>query len=176
MCALRLLCPIRASGLEKNESNKFPWFNIDPDLYQVQGGRWDTIYSIPVPGKGMENLRDGYPRYGYWTASPLKSANGGQGGTFGLGITEDGINWKALPAPKMEPEAIGAELGAVEYVKPGVYVAMLGYGWPRTMLAYTSSTPTGPFTRNAKNVNFLNGSCYCECPVPGWPACAREPP
>jgi len=117
------------NGLEKNESNTFPWFNIDPDLYQVQGGRWDTIYSIPVPGKGTENPRDGYPRYGYWTASPLKSVNGGQGGTFGLGITEDGVNWKALPAPKMEPEAIGAELGAVEHVKPGVYVAMLGYGW-----------------------------------------------
>jgi hypothetical protein len=28
------------------------------------------------------------------------------------------------------------------------------------MLAYTGPSPLGPFTRNAKNVNFLNGSCY----------------
>ena len=27
-------------------------------------------------------------------------------------------------------QTTGAELGAVEYVKPGVYVAMLGYGTP----------------------------------------------
>ena len=144
-----------SNGLELGQPNKYPWFNIDPSLYQVKGGRWDTIYSIPVPGAGQENLRDGYPRYGYWTASPL---NGN--GTFGLGITSDGFNWRALPSPEMLPKPIGAELGAVEFVRPGVYVAMLGYGWPRTMLVYTGPTPTGPFTRSPKNVNFLNGSCY----------------
>ena len=147
-----------SNGLEKNESNKFPWFDIDPSLYKVKGGRWDTIYSIPVPGPGQENLRDGYPRYGYWTASP--SVNGTVTGTFGLGKTSDGFTWEALPSPKMLPEPIGAELGAVEYVREGVYVAMLGYGWPRTMLAYTAPSPLGPFTRNTKNLNFLNGSCY----------------
>ena len=144
-----------SNGLELGQPNKYPWFNIDPSLYLVKGGRWDTIYSIPVPGAGQENLRDGYPRYGYWTASPL---NGN--GTFGLGITSDGFNWRALPSPEMLPKPIGAELGAVEFVRPGVYVAMLGYGWPRTMLVYTGPTPTGPFTRSPKNVNFLNGSCY----------------
>ena len=111
-------------------------------------------------------------------ACRTSKVNGGAGGTFGLGITQDGFNWKALPAPKMLPEAIGAELGAVEYVQTsnpttaaasavdatstgaagGLYVAMLGYGWPRTMLAYTSPSPLGPFTRAAKNVNFLNGT------------------
>ena len=145
-----------SNGMERGEADTYPWFDIDPALYQVKGGRWDTIYSIPVPGSpGQENLRDGYPCYGYWTASPLDG-----NGTFGLGITEDGFTWKALPSPQMLPKPIGAELGAVEYVKPGVYVAMLGYGWPRTMLAYTAPSPTGPFTRSPKNVNFLNGSCY----------------
>jgi hypothetical protein len=94
-----------SNGLEKNESDAFPWFNIDSNLYKVKGGRWDTIYSIPVPGPGQENLRDGYPRYGYWTASPLDG-----NGTFGFGITDDGFNWKALPSPQMLPEPIGAEL------------------------------------------------------------------
>jgi len=143
------------NGLEKNETNKYPWFDIDPSLYKAKGGRWDTIYSIPVPGPGQENERDGYPRYGFWTASPINNS-----GTFGLGITHDGFSWEAMPSPKMLPEPIGAELGAVEYVREGVYVAMLGYGWPRTMLAYTAPSPLGPFTRNSKNVNFLNGSCY----------------
>ena len=144
------------NGMELGNADAYPWFNIDASLYQVGGGRWDTIYSIPVPGPGQENMRDGYPRYGYWTASPAAGTNG----TFGFGITDDGTTWTALPSPIMLPEAIGAELGAVEYVKAGVYVAMLGYGWPRTMLAYTSHSPTGPFTRSPKNVNFLNGSCY----------------
>ena len=122
------------------------------DLAPLAG---DTIYSIPVPGPGQENLRDGYPRYGYWTASPLAG-----NGTFGFGQTDDGFTWKALPSPQMLPEPIGAELGAVEYVRPGLYVAILGYGWPRTMLAYTAESPVGPFTRSPRNVNFLNGSCY----------------
>ena len=44
----------------------------------------------------------------------------------------------------MLPEAIGAELGAVEYVRPGVYVAMLGYGWPRTSPTRPSLDGTVP--------------------------------
>lgn len=143
-----------SNGLEKGQPDTFPWFNIDPELYQVRGGRWDTIYSIPVDPLA-QNVRDGYPRYGYWTATPINNS-----GTFGFGITHDGYTWKALPSPKMLPSPIGAELGAVEYVRPGVYIAMLGYGYPRTMLAYTATQPTGPFTRSPKNVNFLNGSCY----------------
>jgi len=129
------------------------WFNIDPTVgYRVDHGRWDTIYSIPVDH--TQNPRDGYPRYGYWTASPVN-------GTMGFGITNDGYNWKALESPQMLPKPIGAEVGAVEWHQPsGIYIAMLGYGWPRTMLTYTSKSALGPFTRATTNVNFLNGSCY----------------
>ena len=28
-----------SNGLERNASDEYPWFNIDPDLYQVKGGR-----------------------------------------------------------------------------------------------------------------------------------------
>ena len=154
-----------------NETD-FTWFNIDASAgYKVQGGRWDTIYSIPVPpseGGQQSGLarggRDGYPRYGFWTASPLN-------GTFGFGITHDGADWQALPSPTMLPAPIGAELGALDWVpaedaesgsesSSGAYVAMLGFGWPRTMLAYSAPSPKGPFTRATKNLNFLNGSCY----------------
>ena len=43
--------------MELGEENKYPWFNIDPELYQVNGGRWDTIYSIPVPGSGQVSFQ-----------------------------------------------------------------------------------------------------------------------
>jgi hypothetical protein len=64
---------------------------------------------VPVPGEGQENPRDGYPRYGFWTASPVV-------GTWGAGITHDGVHWQALPSPTMLPEPVGGEIGAVEFV------------------------------------------------------------
>jgi hypothetical protein len=133
------------------------YFDIDTAAGYTSPGRWDTIYSIPAPGATQENARDGYPRYGYWTASPTI-------GTFGFGVTEDGVSWTALESPRMEPP-IGAELGAVEYIpfnngSGGAYFALLGYGWPRTMLTYASPTPAGPFVRAIRNVNVINGSCY----------------
>ena len=141
------------------------YFNIDPSkgyTGAMGGGRWDTIYSIPAPGPGQQNLRDGYPRYGYWTASPSELINQ----TFGFGITHDGLQWEALPSPPMidAPQG-GGELGAVEYIpfrngSGGAYYAMIGYGWPRTMLTYYAPTPAGPFSRAQKNVNLVNGSCY----------------
>jgi hypothetical protein len=101
------------------------YFPIDTSQGYKAPGRWDTIYSVPVPGAGRENPRDGYPRYGFWTASPTN-------GTWGAGITHDGVHWQALPSPTMLPEAIGGEIGAVEYVPyssgkaGGLWVAMLG--------------------------------------------------
>ena len=136
------------------------YFPIDTSKGYTAPGRWDTIYSVPVPGKGQENPRDGYPRYGFWTASP-------KNGSWGAGITHDGVHWQALPSPKMLPADVGGEIGAIEFVpyssgsKPGgLWVAMLGYGWPRTMLTYTASDPLGPYTRATRNVNSINGSCY----------------
>eukprot|EP00937_MAST-01D_sp_MAST-1D-sp2_P001659 g1659.t1 len=162
------------AGMTNGTTSSFPWFNIDAGA-GYKAPRWDTIYSIPVPAGDAALLpgeqgarrgdRDGYPRYGFWTATP-------ENGTMGFGITRNGYDWQALPSPAMLPEPIGAEVGAVDWVGScaaegkgsdgggGAYVAMLGYGWPRTMLAYTAPTPAGPYSRAALNVNFLNGSCY----------------
>ena len=66
-----------------NPSNACPHasFNLSPHQFP---GRWDCIYSIPTPNAtGGNGLRDGYPRYGYWTATPIE-------GTMGFGITHDG--------------------------------------------------------------------------------------
>lgn len=67
----------------------------------------------------------------------------------------------------MLPAPVGGEIGAVEFVPyssgtraGGLWVGMLGYGWPRTMLTYTATSPLGPYTRATRNVNSLNGSCY----------------
>ena len=47
------------------------FFDIDAAAgYRVSGGRWDTIYSIPAPGPTRQSGRDGFPRLGYWTATP----------------------------------------------------------------------------------------------------------
>jgi len=76
------------------------------------------------------------------------------------------VHWQALQSPKMLPESVSGEIGAIEFVpyssgtSGGLWVAMLGYGWPRTMLTYTASHPLGPYTRATRNVNSLNGSCY----------------
>ena len=99
-------------------------FNINTSYYK-NPGRWDCIYSIPAPGATKENERDGYPRYGFWTASP-------KGGTMGFGVTHDGWNWEALPTPEIHP-VIEAEVGAVEHVAYGpskeksAWYAILGY-------------------------------------------------
>jgi hypothetical protein len=66
----------------------------------------------------------------------------------------------------MLPAPVSGEIGAIEFVpyssgtRGGLWVAMLGYGWPRTMLTYTAASPLGPYTRATRNANSLNGSCY----------------
>ena len=88
------------------------YFDIDERYYNLPG-RWDCIYTIPAPGarRPAAGSMDGYPRYGFWTASP-------KGGMMGFGITHDGVNWSALPSPEMVPP-LGGEVGAVEYVRYG---------------------------------------------------------
>lgn len=46
-------------------------FDIDARFYNTHastGVRWDCIYTIPATGR--PDHRDGYPRHGYWTATP----------------------------------------------------------------------------------------------------------
>jgi hypothetical protein len=129
------------------------YFNITLPYYK-NPGRWDCIYSTPqTPAVGSP--RDGYPRYGWWTASAVGD------GDMGFGTTEDGYTWSALPSPTMIPP-IGSEVGAVEYItsasgKGAAWFAMLGHGG---MLVYSSPNATGPFTQQPKNPSVLSGSCY----------------
>ena len=99
------------------------YFSADTRYYNdflPCGSRWDCIYSIPVPQEGRSlSARDGYPRYGYWTASPLHcGCSGFCNQSMGFGRTEDGFNWEALPSPLMDPPTVHwSEVGAVEYIE-----------------------------------------------------------
>lgn len=159
------------------------YFSADPRYYNGYlgcGSRWDCIYSIPVPQQGRNlSARDGYPRYGYWTASPLHcGCSGFCNQSMGFGITEDGWNWQALPSPLMDPPTVHwSEVGAVEYVPfsttdgkqagaagAGAYYAMLGgnHNEQADMITYSAASPKGPFKAATKNYVLLPQvkSCY----------------
>ena len=59
------------------------FFNIDTRFYKGNG-RWDCIYSLPTPQtRGAHpnaGSTDGYPRYGFWTASPYNNTPARYGG------------------------------------------------------------------------------------------------
>lgn len=129
-------------------------FNISEPEYK-NPGRWDCIYSTPQDPI-LDSPRDGYPRYGWWTATAANS-----GGDMGFGRTEDGWTWEALPSPTMIPP-ISSEVGAVEYIvdasgENGRWFAMLGHGG---MTVYSATSPEGPYTIQSKNPVVLSGSCY----------------
>ena len=149
-------------------------YSPDPQYYHTHasdGIRWDCIYTIPV--SPTPSLRDGYPRLGYWTATPLGCGPYGLcNQTMGFGRTNDGLTWEALPSPVMQPPTVHwTEVGAVEYVpaannkSSGRYFALLG-GNPANqvaeMIIYSADRPEGPFVAARKNKVILPAakSCY----------------
>ena len=113
--------------------NKFPeekMFKVDTRHYK-QFGRWDCIFSIP-------REQGGY--WGTWTATG-KDRNG----TVGIGYSEDGLSWKALPPPVVEPGVY--ESGAFHRFNGRIH-AMFG---ARGMWAYSADDVTGPYKRSEKN-------------------------
>ena len=101
---------------------------------------------------------DGYPRYGFWTASPKR-------GAMGFGTTHDGVRWEALPSPTMVPPLNG-EVGAVEYIRYGPGLTKAGYyallGTAGHMVSYNASAASGPYYAAIKNHVVLPSanSCY----------------
>ena len=149
-------------------------YSPDPRYYETHapnGIRWDGIYTIPATPS--PSLRDGYPRLGYWTATPLGCGPTGLcNHTMGFGVTHDGLSWNAWPSPAMQPPVVHwSEVGAVEYVpiindsSGGRYFALLG-GNPSNqvaeMIVYVAERPQGPFIAARKNRVLLPAarSCY----------------
>ena len=117
--------------------NKFgdeKMFKVETEHYK-QYGRWDCIFSMP---------RDKGGYWGTWTATGAK-----QRGTVGIGYSEDGVTWKALPPPVVQP-GVG-ESGAFYRFGNRIH-AMFGAGG---MWAYSADKVTGPYKRARKNALLL---------------------
>jgi len=150
-------------------------YGPDPRFYATHastGVRWDCMYTIPATPTA--SLRDGYPRFGYWTATPIGCGPYGLcNNSMGFGRSDDGLTWEALPSPAMQPPTVHwSEVGAVEFVPDtsgssggGRYFALLG-GNPANqvaeMIVYSSERPEGPFVAARKNRVILPAarSCY----------------
>ena len=115
-------------------------FRIDEKYYEPYG-RWDCIYVIP-------RVEGGY--WGTWTATPLGRGNLNNG--IGIGFSEDGLHWNALPPPSVEPDA--HESGAMTTVDARIY-AMFGIGG---MKAYEAERPDGSYRLSRKNQQLLGRS------------------
>jgi len=110
--------------------NKFgdeKMFKVDTEHY-AQYGRWDCIFSIP---------RDKGGYWGTWTATGTKRKR-----TIGIGYSQDGVTWKALPPPIVEPGVY--ESGA--FYRFGSRLHAM-FGAAGNMWAYSADKVTGPYKR-----------------------------
>ena len=113
-------------------------FRVD-ERYYDKYGRWDCIYPLP-------RAEGGY--WGTWTATAKPDSP--HQGTVGIGYSDDGLHWTALPAPEVTP-GVG-ESGAF-WRFGGKIHAMFGEGMG--MWAYVADDVTGPYRRAAKNARLL---------------------
>jgi len=116
-------------------------FKIDPEHYDPYG-RWDCIFPFPRPEGGY---------WGTWTATGKETK-----GIVGIGYSEDGLRWEALPPAVVDPPV--GESGAI-YPVEGRYYGM--FGVDGAMRSYQADVPTGPYLPPPKNAVFLQpGSTY----------------
>jgi hypothetical protein len=114
-------------------------FRVDPRHYD-RWGRWDCIYPLPREGGGW---------WGTWTATSLPESP--HPGTVGVGVSDDGLHWTALPAPVVTP-GVG-ESGAFWRFGDRVHAM---FGADMGMWSYVADEPTGPYTRSARNPRLLS--------------------
>ena len=110
-------------------------FKVDTRYY-TRYGRWDCVFAFP---------RDEGGYLGTWTATGKTIK-----GTVGIGYSKDGVTWKALPAPTVQP-GVG-ESGAFYPIKGRIH-AMFGAGG---MWSYSADNVTGPYIRSQKNALLLH--------------------
>lgn len=120
-------------------------FKIDPRYYSdAPDARWDCIYPMPRKEGG---------HWGTWTVS-VKQEDPHKG-TVGIGYSEDGLHWNALPTPEVSPGV--AESGAFWQFGDRIY-AMFGQGGMQT---YVADRVEGPYQRQKKNWStFAAGHSY----------------
>lgn len=123
--------------------NKFDdetMFRVDSRYYDPTG-RWDCIFPI---------LRKQGGYFGTWTATDKKGPNGENGkGIVGIGFSEDGLRWNALPTPVVKPGV--SESGAFYEINDKIH-AMFGAS---SMWAYSADEVIGPYRRAPKNARLI---------------------
>jgi len=121
---------------------------VQDERWYKKDGRWDCIWTVPRPGGGL---------YGYWSATPKEETGGG----FGFGQSDDGINWEALPPPKLHG-VDGGEVGAIEKIGDKYYMLFCIFlskvEFP--MVTLVADKPEGPFRRAKKNFRLLSGHTH----------------
>lgn len=114
-------------------------FGIDVEFYEKYG-RWDCIFPMP-------RAEGGY--HGIWTATP-KGSKG-----VGLGYSEDGVRWVALPPPGVVPGV--DEAGAFWRFGDRIY-AMFGVSGTG-MVTYVADNVTGRSPARSASGCWLAGVC-----------------
>lgn len=113
-------------------------FKVD-DRWYDRLGRWDCIYPI-------DREEGGY--WGTWTATGKPGT--GRDGTVGIGFSDDGIHWQALPAPEVIPPT--GESGA--FYRFGNRIHAM-FGGASSMWAYTAERVEGPYRIAERNPQLL---------------------
>ena len=118
-------------------------FKVDQRYYHTYG-RWDCIFPMP-------RAEGGY--WGTWTASAHPDCD--LTGIVGIGYSENGVKWKALPPPVVEPGT--GESGAFYQFGDKVFGMFGTSGQPRDgMWTYVADDVRGPYRRAKKNGLLLN--------------------
>ena len=158
----------RLYGDEKRQQIFFAWsddlihwkkygdsyaFDIDTRYYtklESEQSRWDCINTLRVA--------DGY--IGCWTARPYAHAG------IGLGKSEDGLHWRALPPPDMDISIFDGheiESGSITFHQGRYYMLVGCYDSPRGVVVMVSYDPAGKYVPQAEsaalftNEEFMHG-------------------
>jgi hypothetical protein len=122
------------------------WYNVN----KGNSSRWDSINPLPRPGGGY---------FGFWTATPKNHPAG-----IGFGESDDGMHWKALPAPDIDwgsnPVPSSIEIGGVEKLG-GKFYNMIGAsfsGRASGMFMLEATDPAGPYTAVKCNYELLTST------------------
>jgi len=113
-------------------------FKVDERQYDKYG-RWDCIFPMP-------RAQGGY--WGVWSATARPDSD--LTGVVGVGYSEDGVRWKALPPPAVEPGT--GEAGAFYQFGDKIYAMFGTSGKSRDgMWTYVADDIRGPYKRAEKN-------------------------
>lgn len=123
-------------------------FSPDARYYRTwlaDGARWDCIY--PLKKEDCPGF------WGVWTATP-KAGRG-----IGLGESEDGLRWQALPPPDIDLTPFGecaVEAGAITR-HGGRYYLMIGsYAHPDAMGIFAADRVEGPYAPQRESFSLFS--------------------